>query len=166
MFSQDGYSSDKIQFTLDLSGWNVSSVTDMNHMFYDFFENSEIETLDIGGWDVSNVKDMSYMFYNYWNLEYYSSSLKSLDLSGWNVKNLTNMSYMFYGNNHMKLLDVSNWKPNNKVQAENMFTHLRTQTLKIRNWNVAGDLKYMFSSAEISTIDLSNRDTSGVTDME
>ena len=41
----------------DISLWDVSNVTDMNHMFY----NSQFQG-DISRWDVSNVTDMNFMF--------------------------------------------------------------------------------------------------------
>lgn len=43
----------------DISTWDVSSVTDMNHMF----RGARSFDQDIGAWDVSNVEDMSAMFH-------------------------------------------------------------------------------------------------------
>ena len=87
--------------SLDLSGWDTSSVTDMNTMFYGC---SSLTSLDLSGWDTSSVTDMNTMFYG-------CSSLTSLDLSNWNTSNVTNMSSMFYG--CTKLQEVTfgaNWK--------------------------------------------------------
>jgi len=44
-------------FNGDLSGWDVSSVTNMSDMFYWSIFNG-----DISGWDVSNVTNMIWMF--------------------------------------------------------------------------------------------------------
>jgi surface protein len=46
-------------FNGDLSSWDVSSVTDMSHMFNSAF----IFNGDISSWDVSSVTDMEDMFY-------------------------------------------------------------------------------------------------------
>ena len=69
----------------DISGWDVSSVTDMHAMFY---EASSFDG-DISGWDVSSVTDMHDMFYN-------AASFDG-DISGWDVSSATNMSDMFEG---------------------------------------------------------------------
>ena len=66
MFARTGFSSG------DLSGWNVSGVTDMRNMFL-----SSSYTGDLSGWDVSSVTYMQNMFSR-------ASSFDS-DLSGWDV---------------------------------------------------------------------------------
>ena len=47
-------------FNGDISGWNVSSVTDMSEMF----NYAEVFNGDISGWDVSSVRTMANMFYD------------------------------------------------------------------------------------------------------
>ena len=47
-------------FNQDISGWNVKSVTNMNHMFI----SAEAFNQDINNWDVSNVKDINTMLIN------------------------------------------------------------------------------------------------------
>ena len=44
----------KIKYTIDISKWNVSNVTNMNYMFYGY-KNFDC---DLSDWDVSNVKNM------------------------------------------------------------------------------------------------------------
>ena len=48
-----------INHNFDVSSWDVSNVTNMNHMFYkcNVFIGKGLEN-----WDVSKVKDMNYMF--------------------------------------------------------------------------------------------------------
>ena len=99
---------------IDISEWDVSNVTDMNHMFFIceklksvgdlskwdvsnvmsmrsmFSDCSKLKSFgDISKWDVSNVTDMRFMFK-------YCESFNQ-DISKWDVSNVTNMSYMFFG---------------------------------------------------------------------
>ena len=70
-------------FDADISGWDTSSVTNMQTMFAD--------TTNFNGyiseWDVSNVTDMAYMFYN--------ASAFNQDLSAWCVDNISSVPDQF-----------------------------------------------------------------------
>jgi len=70
------------EFNEDISGWDVSNVTDMSGMFHEpngyFMKFNQ----DISGWDVSNVRKMAEMFYSY------AGAAFNQDLSGWCVKNI------------------------------------------------------------------------------
>ena len=88
---------------LDLSGWDVSNVIDMQSMFWGC---RSLEELDISGWDTSNVTDMGYMFK-------YCESLKELDLSGWDVSNVTDMFSMFENCSSLEKLNLSGWDASN-----------------------------------------------------
>ena len=61
MFYNTGYSNPN--FTLDVSNFDTSNVTNMNRMFYNTGYNSTNLTLDVSNFDTSNVTDMSNMFY-------------------------------------------------------------------------------------------------------
>ena len=69
---------------IDISDWNVSNVTDMNHMFY----RCESFNKNISKWDVSSVKDMSFMF------DFCDSF--NQDISKWNVSNVSDKAGMFH----------------------------------------------------------------------
>ncbi len=70
-------------FNQDISGWDVSSVTNMRSMFHNSYRFNQ----DISSWDTSAVTDMSYMFaYN---------SQFSQEIRGWNVSGVTNFASMF-----------------------------------------------------------------------
>ena len=60
----------------DLSSWDVSSVMDMDYMFYQV----DAFNRDIGSWDVSSVTSMYGMFYEAVSFDQ--------DLSGWCVTNI------------------------------------------------------------------------------
>ena len=73
--------------SVDLSGLDTSSVTDMGSMFSGC---SSLSSLDLSGLDTSKVTNMYGMFYG-------CTSLSSLDLSGLDTSNVTDMGSMFYG---------------------------------------------------------------------
>jgi surface protein len=73
-----------INFNSDISGWDVSTVTDMSQMFvYTQFN------YDISLWDTTLVTDMKYMFYN--------NTSFNQNISGWTVTNVTSFWSMFDG---------------------------------------------------------------------
>ena len=45
--------------SLDLSGWDVSNVHNMNYMFYHCYN---LKSLDLSGWDASKVEYIDRMF--------------------------------------------------------------------------------------------------------
>ena len=61
--------------TLDVSSWDVSSVTNMGYMFHNCLS---LTTLDVSNWDVSSVTNLGYMFR-------YCSSLIGLDPQDWDI---------------------------------------------------------------------------------
>ena len=69
----------------DISNWDTSSVTNMNHMFH----YAESFNQPLNKWNVSKVTNMRYMFD-------YSESFNQ-PLNKWNVSNVTNMCSMFCG---------------------------------------------------------------------
>lgn len=80
------YECDRLQ-SVDLSGLDTSSVTDMSDMFYGC---SSLSSLDLSSFDASSAASMSFMFSG-------CSSLASLDLSSFDTSKVTGMSNMFYG---------------------------------------------------------------------
>ena len=87
-----GGSSNKMNLTsLDVSGFDTSSVTNMSHMFY-MCSNSNLTTLAVSGFDTSNVTDMSYMFGCWRDAPSY---VTAFDLSGWDFSKVTTVNRMF-----------------------------------------------------------------------
>ena len=120
------------EFDGDVSDWDVSSVTNMNYMFY----NSKFNG-DISNWDVSSVKTMSWMFYgskfngdiSNWDVSnvtnmraMFAHSNYNGDISMWNVSNVTNMAFLFYYSPFDgKKGDISNWDVSDVTVMSNMF---------------------------------------------
>ena len=72
---------------IDISDWDVSSVTNMLSMFYRC--NTLKSVGDISRWNVSRVTDMSYMFYG--------CASFNQDLSNWNVSKVRFIGGAFTG---------------------------------------------------------------------
>ena len=71
-------------FDGDISGWDVSSVTNM----WLTFHHAEVFNQDISGWDVSSVTTMYQTFY--------AAFAFNQDISGWDVSSVTTMYMTFY----------------------------------------------------------------------
>ena len=95
---------------IDISGWDVSKVTNMSSMFYNCKALKIVG--DISGWNVSKVTDMSRMFYE----------CKSFnqDISKWNVSNVTDMNSMFYSCESFNQ-DISGWDVSSVTYMNLMF---------------------------------------------
>lgn len=86
---------------IDISGWDVSNVTD----FHNCFEDLEQFDCDLSYWDVSNCNDFKSMFKS-------CKSFKGNGLEKWDMSSATNIGWMFV--NCKKLnIDLSNWNLSN-----------------------------------------------------
>ena len=91
-FSGSNVNTLKMKFTsLDVSGFDTSSVTNLSYMFY-LCSDSNLTTLDVSGFDTSNVTDMNHMFACYMNAPSY---LTTLDLRNWDFSNVTTVASLF-----------------------------------------------------------------------
>ena len=126
----------------DINAWDVSLITDMSSLFYDFTNFN----CDISSWDVSNVTNMSYMLgktYSFnqnissWNVSttinmegmFNDSYYFDQDISSWDVSNVTNMTGMFYNASSFNQ-DISSW---NVVNVTSMFVMLDGTALSENN---------------------------------
>jgi surface protein len=135
-----------IVLDVDISRWDVSSVTNMGYMFAHKQFNG-----DISKWDVSSVRNMSCMFdtcsfngnISGWNIR----SLKSCqymfadsdfngDISGWDVSHINSMDRMFAGSKMYH--DLSSWDVTNAAYKYEMFVLSPMQN--IREWYPKGCL--------------------------
>ncbi len=80
----------------DIRYCDVSQVTEMDKLFYD---RRDVTELDLNEWDVSNVTSMEGMLYDRVNLQ-------QLSVDKWNV-NVTNMTNMFHYCYNIQM-DISN----------------------------------------------------------
>ena len=146
--------------SLDLSNFNTSNVTNM----YGVFSNcSSLTSLDLSNFNTSNVTDMGSMFSD-------CSSLTSLDLSSFNTSNVTYMSWMFSDCRSLTSLDLSNFNTSNVTNMWNMFEHCSSLTsLDLSGFNTSKvtNMDYMFQwCLSLTSLDLSSFNTNNVTNME
>lgn len=98
--------------SLDLTGFDTHTITDM----HDMFNGAKIPTfIGINTLDYSNVTDVSYMFAY--------SEIPDIDLSNIDFKVLEDAQYMFYVNNisQAKAVNLSNSKFSSLINANYMF---------------------------------------------
>lgn len=155
---------------IDVSGFNTSKVTDMGYMFNLCYS---LTRLDLSNFDTTNVTDMESMFRD-------CKSLTNLDVSSFNTSKVGGyggFKDMFDNCSSLETLDISNFDFSNVKEGSyyglnglfNGCTKLSTinfpQTVTFKNSGIS--LNYMFSScSSLTSLDLSNFDTSNVQYME
>ena len=104
---------------LDLSGWDVSSVTNMFGLFEGCFN---LQSLNISGWDTSNVTNMSNIFTN-------CSSLTTINgLSDLNTSSVTGMENMFFNCKNLQTIDMTKWDTSKVTNIYCMFRDCKSLT--------------------------------------
>ncbi len=133
----------KSTFNQDLSGWDVSDVTDMRRMF----QNSGFNQ-DISNWDVSNVTNMNQMF---------RGTPFNQPLGDWDVTNVTRMHLMFKQAASFNQ-DIGNWQVQNVENMREMFSSATSFNQDISSWDVSSvtNMVRMFRGATVFNQDLSN----------
>ena len=135
---------------IDMTGFDTSHITDMNHMFANC---SALTSLNLSwGGNTKNVKNFAWMFAN-------DNNLQTIDGIGeWNVSNATDMTNMFSGDTALTNLDLSNWEPLKVTNMAAMFkgcSGLKSITL---NWgtntqNVQNFSEMFANDNNLQTID-------------
>lgn len=135
----------------NVSGWDVSSVTDMSWMF----NNASNFDADLSNWDVSNVTNMRAMFY-------YANSFNQ-DISGWNVSKVTDMVNMFEQADQFNA-DITSWDVSKVTDMTGMFFGADLFNQPVGNWNTEGlqVASYMFAQAGAFDQSLANWDVTKV----
>ncbi|WEV66105.1 BspA family leucine-rich repeat surface protein [Bifidobacterium sp. ESL0764] len=153
------FESDENLESLDLSAWKTGSATSMANMFAD--DDKLAGVGDLSGWDTSKVEWMNGMFKN-------DRALTSLDLSAWKTPCVQTMKEMFEGDDNLTSLDLTGWDTSKVTDMSYMFLNVSaTKIPGIEGWKTPAltNMRYMFLGAYgITSLDLSNFDTHGVTD--
>jgi uncharacterized protein (TIGR02145 family) len=162
-----------------ISDWDVSSVTNMNHLFYDAPSfNGDLSSWDISSvtymrgmflaassfngdlssWDVSSVTDM--------NATFQSADSFNGDLSSWDVSSVTDMGLLFIGANNFNG-DISSWDVSSVTDISNIFNGAGSFNGDLSSWDVSSvtAMAAMFYNASSFNGDISSWDVSSVTVM-
>jgi len=117
--------------SIDLSGFDTSSVTDVDAMFSDC---RKLETVDLSGWDTSNVIKFNRMFHSCYKLK--AADLSSFSSTGLNAS----FADMFVNCISLETVDMSNIDTSNVTTMSWMFYHCKvlTEIKGIENWNIQG----------------------------
>ena len=146
-------------WSIDLSGFETSSVTNMGHMFSGC---ESVVSLDLSGFDTSSVTDMGWMFSSC----YY---LSSLTLSNWDTSHSLNTSGMFNKCESISSLDLSSWNTSRVTSMVSMFSGCSSlESLDLSGWGTSSvsDMQSMFSGcSSLTSVDIADFDTSSVTSM-
>lgn len=151
----------KINFDLDLSGFDTSKVTTMSNMFSDCRYMTGIIGLD--KFDTSNLSDATNMFRNCLSIEDLSAAEK------FNTGNLTSATNMFYGCYKISALDLSGWDTSKLRKVNGMFSGCSNLTDLILPGLVGPtttDVNQMFYGCKLlEVLDSSGWDTSNTNNM-
>jgi surface protein len=113
-------------FCGDVSDWDVSNVTSMNHMFC----GCKNFNCDLSEWDVSKVKNMRSMFYECYSFE-------GIGLENWNVSNLEIIEGAFGDCIKLTGKELENWDVSNVKYAIDTFYGCKNLSCNLDNWNMS-----------------------------
>jgi surface protein len=141
--------------TPDFSGWDVSSVTNMQAMF----QGATNFNGDITTWDVSSVT-----VGNQFREMFFGASSFNQPIGSWNMSNATNISKMFESTAFNQ--DLSTWDVSNIGTMEALFRSC-TFNQNIGGWDVSSvtNMSEMFYGATSFNQDIGSWDVSNVTNM-
>ena len=146
--------------SIDLSEFDFSQVTDMQHMFRDCIN---LETINFGNINTSSAENMRSLFYN-------CSNLISIDVSKFDTSSVTHMGWMFFGCTSLKSIDVSNFNTKNIENMYSLFAQCKQITsLNLTNFDTSKvtNMHTMFTSCyNLKYLDISSFDTSNVKDIQ
>jgi surface protein len=148
------YCSTKSSFNEDISGWNVSRVTDMSYMFY----GATAFNSDVSSWDVSSVQNMEQMFR--------SASTFNSNVASWDVSSVQNMGQMFRSASAFNS-NVSSWDVSRVTAMDSLFRSSPfNQAISAWNTGSVTHMGGMFMDNAAFNQDISSWDVSRVAVME
>ena len=146
--------------TLDLSLFNTEKVTNMNSMFNECRNLTNI--INLNNLNTTSAVSFSEMFYN-------CSSLTTLDVSNFDTSNVTSLSNMFYDCSNLKTINLFSSTSGKLKSIQGVFWGCnKLENITSLNFNTSNvtTMSYLFSScSSLTSLDLSNFNTSSVTNM-
>lgn len=141
------YDHDMVYRTWDLTGWDISRLTDIGYLFsfpysYSYYG---LELIGLDGLDTSNITDMESTFYG--------TNCNAIDLSGWDVSSVEDMSKMFYDSNmnDSTYRSLADWDVSSVENMSSMFCSANISNDTVRgiqfDWDVSNvnDFSSMFA---------------------
>ena len=116
--------------SVDASGLDVSSVTDLSYLFNKCVK---LESVNCSGWNPQGLKKMEYMFYD-------CNVLASIEgISDWDTSQVTSMATTFTYCKNLTTLDLSGWDTKNVMSVYRMFNvDQKLKTILVGpDWTVA-----------------------------
>ena len=151
--------------SVDLSGIDASKVTDVGAMFNGC---TSLESVDMSNLDISTVKDLSAMF-NCADTYLNPSSLVRADLSGLIAPSVKTMSAMFRSCDSLESVNLSGVKAPKLEDMSAMFfdcRSLREVNFSMLDTSSVKNMEALFyGCSSLTSLDLSGFDTSNVTSM-
>ena len=140
--------------SIDFSGLDTSSVTDMSLMFGGC---SRLASIDPSHIDTSSVTSMSNMF---WGCgEYITGGINPLDLFSLDVSHATSMDRMFSDCSQLSNLDMYGWNTSNVTDMADLFKNCSSLvSLDLSTWDTSSVtcMSYMFRGcSSLSSLDSS-----------
>lgn len=179
--SLEGMFGGTTNFDGDLSGWDVSNVTNMQSMFvtalsfsgkgletwnvesltnaYAMFHIAESFNGEIDNWDVRNLSDVIYMFSQAYAF--------NRDLGSWELNKVKDMTYMFENATSFEGSGLKNWDVSGVTNMERMFGHALSFSENISGWNVGNvtTMQGMFQGTQSFDYSLENWDIGQIQNM-
>ena len=152
---------------LDLSGWNVKKVNNIQGIFTNLLTGlNKLQSLNLSGWQMDSVTDTRFMLSGF-------ADLTSLNLTGFTTKNVTKMDYMFAGMSKLADLDLSSFDTSKVTSMSHMFDNMVSlNNINLSSFNTSNvtDMSGLFRMnvamhPQLSSLDLSSFNTSNVTNM-
>lgn len=145
---------------IDVTGWEVSNVTNFNSMFASLYFIEEIIGLDT--WDMSSALTINSMFYK-------CLKLKKIDLGNWKLDKIgtgtgiseTTLSNVFSGCTNLEEINgIENWDLSKITRTNLVFWGCESlKKVNISNWNLSScrSINCLFGKcSELEEVDISN----------
>jgi len=132
--------------TPDFSGWDVSSVTNMQAAF----RNCPSFNGDVSTWDVSSVTNFGQISYGAPEGMFAGCGSFNIDITNWNTASATKMTAMFSACTSFNQ-DISGWDVSSVSEMKNMFSGCSSFNQPIHNWTPTSltQIAQMFNGATI-----------------
>ena len=132
-------------FNQDISGWDVSSVTDMFNMF----DRAASFNQPIGSWNVSNVANFNYMFSR--------ASSFNQPIGSWNTGSASSLNSTFDRASSFNQ-PIDSWDVSGVVDMRSVFSSATAFNQPLNNWDTSGctTMISMFNNAQSFNQDLNN----------